>query len=198
MDSNRVVIIGDINCDMLEGNRVLGRYDIKQMIADYTEFMEDHRFTLMNHKPTRHWPGTPSTLIDHVVTNQPMNIDNVITKPTHISDHEMVSCNYHVQRLKERPKTIKVRDYTLLTRQNIMEQIMENERLNRIFSMNDVDAKWELLIEVYNEVINNLAPSKLIQVKDDQVPFMTEEVEDETRKLDAQLTTAIESKDIEE
>ena len=116
MDSNRVVIIGDINCDMLEGNRVLGRYDIKQMIADYTEFMEDHRFTLMNHKPTRHWPGTPSTLIDHVVTNQPMNIDNVIMKPTHISDHDMVSCNYHGRILKKIPKIIKVRDYTLLAR----------------------------------------------------------------------------------
>ena len=62
--------------------------------------------------------------------------------------------------------------------------IMEEERFSRIFSINDLDAKWELLIEVYNKMINKSVSSKLITVQE------------ETKKLDDQLTTAIESKDI--
>ena len=124
MSDHKVVMIGDINCDMYEENKAIGRYDIKEMIMKYQEFMEDKKFALMNSKPTRHWPGVPSTLIDHIVTNQPLNIDNIVTKPTHISDHKSVFFNYHIQRLKEQPRRIKVRDYSLLTRKKLMDRII--------------------------------------------------------------------------
>ena len=51
------------------------------MVVEYVEFM----YT----KPTHHWPGVPSTMIDHITTNQPANIDNDFVKPTHISDYEL-------------------------------------------------------------------------------------------------------------
>ena len=198
MSEHKVLMLGDINCDMLEANRSLGRYDIKEMISLYTEFMNEHKFALMNNKPTRHWPGVPSTLIDHILTNQPMNIDNIVTFPTHISDHEAVACNYHVQRLKERPKTILIRDHSILTRQNLLEAFMANDKLNDIFQIHDIDQKWEFLIEIYNGIINTLAPSRLIQIKDDKTPFLTPEIEDDIKSLDIQLTNAIQTKDMEE
>ena len=198
MAQNKVICIGDFNCDMLDENKALGRYDIKEMLNEYLTFMEDNGFALLNNKPTRHWPGVPSTLIDHLVTNYPSNCDNVITKPTHISDHESVSCNFHVQRLKERPKSIKVRDYKLLTRQNLMHEIMQHERLNNLFSISDVNAKWECLINVYNDIINKLAPQKIIQVCDNQAPYINDEIKEEEKLLNQQLSTAINSKDLNE
>ena len=196
MSNNKVICIGDFNCDMLEENKALGRHDIKEMLYNYMTFMEDNGYALLNKKPTRHWPGVPSTLIDHLITNYPGNCDNVITKPTHISDHESVSCKFHVERLKERPRTIKVRDYTNLTRQNLMNEIMEDERLNKIFYINDVNAKWECLIEVYNQIINRLAPQRMIQINENKVPYLNDKVKEEELKLDQQLTTAIQTKDL--
>ena len=90
---NKILMIGDVNCDMLESNNSMGRHDIKEMIQHYTEFLEDNKFTLMNKKATRDWAGVPSALIDHIITNQPLHINNVVAKPTHISNHEMVFCN---------------------------------------------------------------------------------------------------------
>ena len=61
--------------------------------------MEEHKFALVNNKPTRHLPGVPSLLIDHIVTNNPGNVDSVMTHATHISDDESVSYNFRVQLL---------------------------------------------------------------------------------------------------
>ena len=76
--------------------------------------------------------------------------------------------------------------------------IVKDPRLDSLFQILDVEKKWETLIETYNDIINTLSPPKMIQIKDDNVPFMTDEIEEDLSNLNEQLTKAICSKNIEE
>ena len=54
----------DSNLDMLENNDPLDRYDTREMLEQYTQFISDNSLVQHNHEPTRHMVGQRSTLID--------------------------------------------------------------------------------------------------------------------------------------
>ena len=77
--------------------------------------------------------------------------------------------------------------------------MMENsEELNRILNIEDPDQIANRMIEYYNRMIEELAPSRVIQIKKDDMPYYDEEVVNEIKEADDELKLAIEQKNDQE
>ena len=96
------------------------------MLESYGSFMNEQGFVLMNTEPTRHWSQTRSSLVDHVISNCPSNIDNIKTRHSFIADHDVVGVFYHTDMMMDKPQFIKIRDWSNFSRENIMEMLGTN------------------------------------------------------------------------
>ena len=188
----------DSNLDMLENNDPLDRYDTREMLEQYTQFISDNSLVQHNHEPTRHMVGQRSTLIDQFISNCPEHINGVQTLRSHIADHDMVNINFHTKDLQLNPQFTKIRDTRNLKRENIVPTIENNIQINSIFSMTCPNKIAKVLIEELNKVIEYLAPSKIVQVRKDHQPYINEETRDYIKLADTQLNCAISSNDVEE
>ena len=78
-----------------------------------------------------------------------------------------------------------------------MHEINNNEELQSVFSEECPDKIFTTIITELNRIIDKLAPAKLIQLKKNDSPYMSEELKELEEELDNQLNTAIRSKEIE-
>ena len=61
-DSNLDIIIEKHNSDI---------YDIRNILQEYRNFLENHDFTLLKIELTGHWIGNKNSLLDHLITKKP-------------------------------------------------------------------------------------------------------------------------------
>ena len=61
--------------------------------------------------PTRSWPGTEDAGLDHLYTNQPEKLSNVITEFTGGSDHKLLRVTRYSKSLQQIARFIKKRVY---------------------------------------------------------------------------------------
>ena len=101
--SDSVAILGDINIDISVGRDHHQRQELKALIPKYYDLRNELNFTIVNKELTRFQANCEPSLIDHILTTKPQNVDNVITKPSIISDHMFLTCLYHVNELIESP-----------------------------------------------------------------------------------------------
>ena len=192
------LIAGDLNIDLLLSNDAAKRSRIKSLIDAYEMMRNDCNICQLNFKPTRYRRGQRPSLLDHFMTNAPNRVDGVETIHNHIADHTFVKLNFHREVLQSKPQFREVRDYKNLNSDNLMKEIEENEELQSVFSKECPNDIFKTLITELNKIIDKLAPSKLIQIKKKDQPYMSPELKELETELDEQLNTAIRSKDIEE
>ena len=189
--SNKILLGWDANLDLSKENDMNSRYDVKQIAEEYMEFMNVNDFVLMNHEPTRHWSGCKSTLIDHFISNTPGHIDNIITKHSHIADHDWVSIMFHTDLIIDKPQFLMTRSWSELNKENLDKLIDNDPIINGIFNLTGVDKVWNILILQINSYINQLAPTRIIQIKKNSAPYMCEEADYRLNECDKALTEAI-------
>ena len=194
---NQCILGWDSNIDMLETNdnhRKLIR-ELKEM---YETYMDDQDLTIHNTEATRFWSGCRPSLLDQFVSDCPSFIDNVTSYHGPISDHYIITMQYHTNELKEEQQFRMVRNWTNLTPENMMVMIMKNVKLNSILSMQQTNKVWNIFLEEINTIINTLAPAHIIQIKSNHEPYMNEELKEYVKEADEQLDKAITSGAIEE
>ena len=196
--SPTIVFGWDSNLDLFEHNDNSHRHDIKNMLLAYTEFMQDMDLTLLNTETTRHWSGTKSSLLDHFVTNKPGKVDNIKTYHSCVADHDFVSIMLHTDEIIDKPQLMLSRDWSNLNRDNLINEIKSDEIISSVFTMTSSDRVWNDIIIQLNIIINRLAPSKIVQLSSNFVPYQNSEISNAISEANAQLTCAIQSNDIEE
>ena len=75
---------------------------------------------------------------------------------------------------------------------------MKNERMMGILKKTNQEAVWSDLITGFNQAINSIAPTKVVQCKKNHEPYINQEVLDFIEETNQQLTTAIRISDLGE
>ena len=152
----------------------------------------------MNFKPTWYQSNCPPSLIDHYFTNKPQHVDSVETIKSIISDHCIVKAQFHVNCIRAKPQFGRNQDTSQLNSENLMSKIEESDVLEKIFQKTDPDEIAEYIVLELNRIIEELAPSRIVQVKHNFEPWENEETREVLREANEQLSIAIQYNRVEE
>ena len=118
-----------------------------------------------NHEFNRFAPHQKPSIIDHVVTNCPQHIDNVITKPSIISDHCSLTFNYKAKPDIFWPRFRISRDQSKLSKQNLIYEVQNDPLLQNLYYISDPNQVANTLQTQLNLIINKLAQKTRVQVR---------------------------------
>ena len=95
--SPNIICTGDKNIDLSEHNDVNQCYGVGDLLKEYLDFLNSDCFYVVNKEFTRHQSNSRPSLTDHLLTNVPNNINNVVTAKNHISDYSTITINLHTK-----------------------------------------------------------------------------------------------------
>ena len=87
--NSKCILIGDLNVDFLKWNDQ--NYRLKKFVQILKDEIEVSGFCQLVNSITRTWPGQPSSIVDHIWTNSPGNINSTSNKVRSSSDRNHIS-----------------------------------------------------------------------------------------------------------
>ena len=154
------IILGDINCDLLDNNPT-------SLISELKFITNLYQYEQLIKEPTRITKDT-STLIDHFyTTNSNLIISSGVTAMT-ISDHYLIYGIRKFKTFKQAPKFIEYRDFKHFNQQNFLWNLASLSTLNLIHS--DPNKSWISWKNKFLETVNMHAPLKRRKVSNKQIP----------------------------
>ena len=102
----------------------------------------------------------------------PSKLSNVRTHSTMMSDHTFISAIYSEKSINIPQNMIKFRDNKLITKHLLSEYIANNQPLNDLFSYTDPDSIANTLVSELSNIIDIIAPPKIIQAKKKYAPWL--------------------------
>ena len=163
-DNNDVIIVGDDNIDTLKDNNkhnIYNNYDLKDLRQ---QFMIDNDMTQHNFKLTFTRNGLRSC-IDFLYSNCSYKITDVVTQNDILSDHNILTFNYNNNKLNIKPTYKIKRDFNLLNTDILTQYCDMNDRIDTVFDYDTSNDIADILIDEINNIIQTIAPSRLIQCK---------------------------------
>ena len=133
--------------------------------------------------------------LDHVTTNVPekCNVPEVFTSGS--SDHMPVMVTKFSREPKTQPKTIKKRNCKNFDIQNFLNEVkehVENGSFDRVTYNNNIDEASALFSGIFGSILNKHAPLEVFQVRNNYVPWISEETKQMQAARDALKEEAIE------
>ena len=177
-----VVILGDLNIDFLNKDTPKYRY-FKSQIVDPLGL------TQLINKPTRTTKNT-KTLIDLILVSSPESVkySDVTVCPFEV-DHDLIYMAYNFKKVKFKPRMITKR---------IMKDFSVDEFKNKLdlapwgninsVPQNDIDNQIVILENIFENVLDEVAPLKTFRVTRPPSPWLTEDLKklmDDRDKLKA-------------
>ena len=107
-------------------------------------------------KPTR-TTETSSTLIDLIIKNCPENITNKGVFPKSITDHDMIACSRKINNICYNPKTIKCRNYTNYSPEELKSDVAKFD-WSPLYDAANVDLAMHYFISSLQLVFETHAP----------------------------------------
>ena len=159
-----VIIMGDLNSNYLEKE---DRFRMKEM------FMVN-AFSQLIEKATRITEDT-ATLIDVVLTNNPLNVSNTVNIPASLSDHNLIGCIRKMNSLRYQPERITCRDFKNYDVNTINNELL-NADWNKVYSCRSANTAYKQLKEILLDTLERHAPTVQKTVKGKPSPWLTEEV----------------------
>ena len=188
--NNPTTILGDINIDRLEVNDPVSRQDLKNLIPILKDIQSSHNLVLMNNEPTRFRHGQRPTLLDLVITNSPQNVSNVKNISNFCSEHMGVFCRINIDQVIINQQFRKIRNRINLNSKTLMPLIENNLKLQGIFSTSEPDTIAETLTTEIDNIVESVAPSKIIQIKKKDNLKITGETRNKILEADIAVTKA--------
>ena len=196
-DNNKQVVLnGDINIDLLDKNDPNSKYNLRKLTEKYKEVIDDTGLCQMNFKPTRFQANSEPSLLDHYFTSNPNKMDNIETKTSIIADHKYIKANYHCKILKRKQQFRRTRNFSLLNSDILTKEIENNAKLQEIFSLEDPDEIANVMVAELNRIVEDIAPSRIIQVTNKSQPWQNKETKEAIHDADKSLNNAIKYNDI--
>ena len=156
--TNTCHILGDFNLDY--NKWTAPDFAHAQMISDSKDTLETGGFHQLVEDVTRSWPGQVDSLIDHIWTNEPGKILQVMNKVRAAGDHNVISV---LIRLKGSDST------KLDTRKRSFKNFDPLEYRQRLEMYN-----WEEIYEISNvDLANDFLESRVVQTLDAICPYKT-------------------------
>ena len=188
-----MIIMDDTNVDTNPRVDYSLRYNIKALYDMWHDTLADCKLVIHNHEYTRYAPHQKPSIIDHVVTNCPLKISPIQTKPNIISDHCSLSFDYKTKPINLQPRFRMSRNIANLTKDNLIREVENSQPLQTIYNFDDPNYVAETIQNELNRIINKLAPKKRTQIRNKK-NYIDHEFLDKKKSVDKLLTTAIKSR----
>ena len=147
------------------------------MINRYGKFCQIHSLKQLITCPTRVTCNT-STLIDHILTNSSEKIFQPGVIDSRISDHQLIFCTRKVKRVKfHKHNNVLLRSHKHYTVNLFVEGLRKVKILN-YERFSNIDAAYTDFLNKLMKVINEIAPSKKIRIKNNNQDWFDREVAD--------------------
>ena len=173
-DNQEVYILGDFNINVLDNSSISKLYTETCSLHGLKQIIESHT------RITEH----TSTLIDHILTNSVENISQSGVLEIGLSDHQAIFCTRKIQKQKyHKHKFITVRSLKNYTKAQLL------EKLNLVdfpdySTYNNVDIAYTDFTSKLAKVVNEIAPKKMMCVKNDTCEWVDDEIFEAIRTRD--------------
>ena len=159
----------------------------KQLVNDYTRIQS-------------YGDSLQQSCIDHVTTNVPdkCSIPNISAGGS--SDHMAVLVTKFSRDIKHQPKTVRKRKYKHFVPASFLEDILINLQhgvFQPILATFDPDLAATLFSKTFGEILNKHAPLKTYQVRNNYVPWVSEETQIKMKLRDKMKAEASKDNDLE-
>jgi len=140
------IIMGDLNCNYLNDN------DHKEIKDIFTT----NGFTQLLKTPTC-VTATTSTLIDIIITSNPLNISGTSNICAGLSDHNLTACTRKINSVKYQPETIICRNFSNYCVDSINRELL-NADWNKLYNQQTADSAYKCLEQILLNALNRHAP----------------------------------------
>ena len=165
-----VYILGDLNCNMLDGN--------DPACQSLTKFCSSFNFSQLIKQPTRVTENS-KTLIDAFLTSTPNLVAETKVIPVSISDHDLVFASLKLKKERTKPVYIYARSYKRYNREAFLKD-MSNAPWSVVDCFDDLEDSLNAfnLQLLFNEILDYHAPVKKIKIRNRPYPFVADEIRD--------------------
>ncbi|XP_074107215.1 uncharacterized protein LOC141532664 [Cotesia typhae] len=169
-----VVIIGDLNINMLTNS---------YLSAHLKDFCKSYDLYIVPFNATHH-TATSHTWIDHCIVS---NINNIVSTfqldVPFLSGHDIISVTLNYSVPKHTPITFRCRNWNLLSNESIVERL-NGFLLEFNSEYPSVDDSVSHLNSNILNIIDSIAPERMVRVSRPPAPWITNEIRDLQRRRD--------------
>lgn len=183
--TNKVIIMGDFNCDVSAQNKdyqtntleqLFGRMSMKQLIT----------------RPTRISTSNNTTIIDHVWTNPTLKLVNESGTIEGISDHAGQYIKVNQKKEKPEPEKIRFRNYRCYNQERFNEDLklnIENSEFNNQIDEKKLNNAMDTWLKVFTDTAHKHAPmiEKIKKYKRECIPWYTKDLEIKIKERSSKL-----------
>ena len=154
-DSN----INTLNIDSTNSQKSNRDKQTSQVSSMFSKSILQEGFTVINDSPTH-----STSTIDHIFTTHPLQLTNITTTETHLSDHRMVTANRMTKEPSRKPRYTSTRAYNKIDYFEMSNSINQDPRLYEVMQSNDTNWIASTIIQVIRDHLDSRAPKRRIQV----------------------------------
>ena len=189
---NEIFVLGDINIDILQNgvnlleknvNTSKRNIIISSDVKNYIEFCSTLGLTQLIKVLTR-IPSKTSTLIDHIVTSSTEKVVQAGIIETSLFDHQIIFCTRKVKKAKPNKRSY----LTFCSMKNVSAEIYEETLSKLIFpdykNFSRVNEAYSDLTPKVVDVVNKMAPTKTIRIKNNTNAWFDGEIADKIAAQD--------------
>ena len=149
----------------------------------YLNVLSGAGFHQLIDKPTR-VTETSISCIDHIICNFTNKVAQSGVIPFGVSDHSMIYCTRKQIKIKfNKHKTVSMRSMKHYSA-NILCNYLDNCDWSLVLNSNCVNTAWSNFTQIFNTVLNKIAPYRVIRIKQSTEPWMTSSILDLIRTRD--------------
>ena len=179
LKDNEIYLLGDFNINLFQNGKYIlngkrsttSQGSVHTMINRYREFCRIHSLKQLITGPTRVTCNT-STLIGHITTNSTEKIFQSGVIDSGISDHQLIFCTRKVKRVNV--LLISLKHYTV----NLFDEGLRKVNFLNYERFSNIDAAYTDFLNKLMKIINEIAPSKEIRIKNNNQDWFDREVAD--------------------
>ena len=179
LKDNEIYLLDDFNINLFQNGKYIlngkrsttSQGSVHTMINRYREFCQIHSLKQLITGPTRVTCNT-STLIGHITTNSTEKIFQSGVIDSGISDHQLIFCTRKVKRVNV--LLISLKHYTV----NLFDEGLRKVNFLNYERFSNIDAAYTDFLNKLMKIINEIAPSKEIRIKNNNQDWFDREIAD--------------------
>ena len=193
-----ICVLGDVNLNFLKWmnpNNSLSSHakKLQPLVTALFDKIMPYGFVQLVSQPTRFMPGMEPSGLDHVYTNHPEHMSKIQVRFQGGSDHRLVSVTRYTKSIIRKTRIIKRRSYKNFDPRLFLTALAKVKWLD-IYLCEDVNLAVRLLNEKLTMILDEMAPVKTIQVRNNYAPWLSTATKELMRERDIAQHRAVESK----
>ena len=195
---SEIHVLGDVNLNFLDFNNQALRPNthsarLRPLVDALLDRIVPHGFSQLISDVTRVWPGQEPSLLDHYWTNRPEKVSGIHAFYQGGSDHKMIFSVRHTKKIISKPRMLKKRCFKNFKPEEFIEAVRKISWFD-VYMTENVDTAVEMITQKLTDILDIMAPVKVIQVRSNYAPWLSDTTKKKIRERNEAQKKASETK----